>query len=357
MSDLVADAAGNLYGTTPKGGKANKGVVFRYGPDGRETLIYAFSGGADGGVPSGPLSVDQDGNLYGTAAQGGAGNFGVVFKIAPNGTETVLHAFAGGPADGAYPAGGVTFGPDNSLYGTAGGGGTANRGVVFALRPKGKLDILHSFAGGPKDGLEPASGVIFDAQGNLYGTTPLGGPGSQDLQPPCCGTVYKISATGHFALLYAFHTDCDGAGPESPPVLDSAGNLYGATPTLGCTDGQNEAWGVIYKVTPSGTETVLHAFTESPDGASPFSTLILGKQGEIYGTTANGGVLDQGTVFEITADGTEEVLHAFQGGRDSQTPYAGLVADPALSGDLYGTTSGLFSRNGTGYGTIFKIRK
>jgi uncharacterized repeat protein (TIGR03803 family) len=175
--------------------------------------------------------------------------------------------------------------------------------------------------------------------------------------PPCCGTVYKISAGGKFQLLYAFHLDCDGANAESPPVLDSSGNLYGATAGAGCTDGQNNAWGVIYKVTPSGEETVLHTFTESPDGASPFSALLFDKKGNLYGTTANGGYLDQGTVFEIAADGTESILHQFQGDRDGVTPYGGLVMNPAEGGELYGTTSGLYNRSGPAYGTIYKIRK
>jgi uncharacterized repeat protein (TIGR03803 family) len=133
MSDLIADKAGNLYGTTQIGGKANKGVVFKHAPDGTETVLYSFKGDADGSRPSGPLSMDQNGNLYGTAAEGGKAGVGVVFKITPDGTETVLHSFSGGSADGAYPGGGVAIGANNILYGTTGAGGQGNLGTVFAL--------------------------------------------------------------------------------------------------------------------------------------------------------------------------------------------------------------------------------
>jgi uncharacterized repeat protein (TIGR03803 family) len=173
--NLLADKAGNLYGSTKAGGANGAGTIFKLAPDGTETVLYTFTGGNDGFNPDGPLTEDKDGNLYGTTFHGGGTGCefnmgcGTVFKLAPDGSETVLHAFAGGAKDGAMPHGGVAIGKKGDLYGAAQLGGANEYGTVFVLHPSGKLRVLHSFT--RTDGTQPEAGVILDKSGNIYGTT------------------------------------------------------------------------------------------------------------------------------------------------------------------------------------------
>jgi uncharacterized repeat protein (TIGR03803 family) len=171
---LIRDSAGNLYGTTNGGGASGAGVVFQIDPSGNETVLYNFTGGADGGFPFGGLIRDSAGNLYGTTNGGGASGAGVVFKVDRAGNETMLYSFTGGP-DGGYPLW-VVLARDSAgnLYGTTSGGGASGNGVVFKLDPSGNETVLHSFTGGA-DGSSPFAGVVLGSNGNLYGTTPFGG--------------------------------------------------------------------------------------------------------------------------------------------------------------------------------------
>lgn len=341
---LLADKTGNLYGTAASGGLDNAGVVFKFATDGTETVLYSFTGGNDGGNPHGPLSEDKKGNFYGETFSGGAYGNGVVFRIAPDGSETVLHAFAGGATDGASPEGGVLIGKDGELIGVTGAGGANNDGTVYMLEPSGKLKLLHSFAG--NDGRWPAAGVIMDKSGNIYGTTLWGGPENT-------GGVYEITPDGTLTVLYAFLNGYDGGLPTSGLMMDKSGNLFGTT--LG---GGNYYSGVVFELTPSGTETALYSFTGGSDGGVPYSTMIEDAHGNLYGTTADGGADNFGVVFKLTPDGTETVLHSFAGGMDGDTPYAGLISDPALGGKyLYGTTSGAACLGCSLLGTIYKIRE
>lgn len=341
---LLADRKGNLYGVTNIGGTDNAGTVFKLAPDGTETVLYSFTGGNDGATPDCTLTEDKSGNLYGTTFLGGAYGYGVVFKLAPDGTETVLHAFAGGAQDGAQPHGGVWIGKKGWLYGATQGGGPSGDGAVFVLKPSGKIKILHFFSG--TDGSTPEAGVILDKQGNIYGTTLRGGSGS-------VGTVYKVAADGTESVLYAFQNGLDGAEPSSDLIQDKSGNLYG-TALIGGADYS----GVVFEVTPSGTEKVLYTFTGGADGNLPYSTLIGDGHGNFYGTTAQGGSSNDGVVFKLAPDGTETVLHSFAGGSDGDTPYAGLITDPALGGKyLYGTSSGAACLGCTRLGTIYKIEE
>ena len=192
---LMADKAGNLYGTTIVGGSGNCsaggcGTVYKITPGGHETVLYNFNGGSDGNYPYADVIKDAQGNLYGTAYVGGSGNNGVVFKLAPDGTETVLHSFAGG-SDGANPYAGVIADTAGNLYGTTVYGGSSNLGTVFKLAPDGTETVLHSFAG--NDGRYPQAGLIADEAGNLYGATQFGGPGTcNPLLPLGCGVVFEI---------------------------------------------------------------------------------------------------------------------------------------------------------------------
>jgi uncharacterized repeat protein (TIGR03803 family) len=187
---LIADRAGNLYGTTIGGGASHNGVVFKLSPSGAETVLYSFTGGSgDGAGPSAGLIADRAGNLYGTTLFGGASNFGTVFKLSPSGTETVQHSFTG--SDGVFPRAGLIADRAGNLYGTA-DGFTSNAGTVFKLSPSGTETVLHSFAG--SDGAIPQAGLIADRAGNLYGATfnttsfPGGASGN--------GAVFKLTGTG-----------------------------------------------------------------------------------------------------------------------------------------------------------------
>lgn len=183
----LADVAGNLYGTTETGGTIGQGVLYRLSPAGSETILHNFSGTSDGAQPTGRLVRDASGNLYGVTVIGGAHNFGVIFRYSPNGLFAVLHNFGDSSPDGIEPLDGLVIDAEGNLYGTTQLGGTAGYGTVFELTTAGSLQILHSFTWG-SDGGAPWGGVIRDHDGNLYGTTRGGG------DPLChCGVVFKIT--------------------------------------------------------------------------------------------------------------------------------------------------------------------
>ncbi len=229
QAGLTADQAGNLYGTTAGGGTGagcqgvgGCGTVFKLGPHGTETVLYSFAGGGDGSSPNGTLIVDQAGNFYGTTAAGGfsgcalGAECGTVFKLAPDGTHTVLYSFTGG-RDGGVPEAPLLADQAGNLYGTttqggSGGCGGYGCGTVFKLAPDGTETILHAFRGG-SDGAELfAAGLIADQAGNLYGTTWEGGKGCNGAG---CGTVFKLAPDGTKTILHSFAGGRhDGAGPQ-----------------------------------------------------------------------------------------------------------------------------------------------
>jgi uncharacterized repeat protein (TIGR03803 family) len=355
---LIRDGAGNLYGTTSEGGGViNRGVVFKVAADGTETVLYTFCNCADGAYPFGGVIKDSAGNLYGTTSAGGTGcpicgGGGTVFKLAPDGTETVLYNFCSenNCSDGIDPTSRLIRDTSGNLYGTTGYGGTYNKGVVFKLAPDGTETVLYAFTGG-SDGAEPIAGVIEDQSGNLYGTTYSGGAFGG-------GVVFKVSPDGTETALYGFcsQRNCsDGAYPYAGVIEDQSGNLYGTAEFggggLNC-DG--ETCGVIFEIAANGTYTVLHQFS-GVDGGIPIGGLIKDTAGNLYGTTFDGGYFGDGVVFKLAPDGTERVLHSFAGGSDGKWPEAGLINDKA--GNLYGTTVACDPpRSGCG-GTVFRLRK
>jgi len=352
---LLMDASGNLYGTTAFGGKVNGahcgssgyigcGTVFKLDTNGVETVLHNFTG-ADGANASSNLITDAYGNLYGTTANGGnlqdcggdgIAGCGVVFELSGE-EEAVLHRFTGG-ADGAFPQAGLVMDASGALYGTALEGGSVGGGVVFKLVGK-KETVLHSFTGG-KDGDGPASGLLLDATGNLYGTDVAGG------DTDCgCGVVFKLSGK-HLSVLHSFKGTPDGAKPVAGVIMDSAGNLYGTT----IDGGIQGNLGTVFEVTPANKESVLYRFRQEQNGFSPVG-LVRDAQGNLYGTTAEGGLYGYGVVYEITAAGKEKILHAFCSGdcSDGGSPN-GLMMD--AQGNLYGTN---FGGGVNRKGTIFKI--
>src|SRR3984957_10849487 len=189
FASLIRDSAGNLYGTADYGGTAFAGAVFKVAPNGIETVLYSFSGGADGAQPFSALVRDKAGNLYGTTTMGGSANAGVVFKLDPGGTETVLHNFIGG-TDGTTPTGGLLEDRAGNFYGTTSQGGTSNAGTVFKIDAKGIYSILHTFTGSTKDGKYPTyTSLLMGSRGALYGVPEEGGAANG-------GVLYKLSRKG-----------------------------------------------------------------------------------------------------------------------------------------------------------------
>ena len=286
---VIRDSAGNLYGTTFIGQADvgyGYGVVYKVDTAGHSTVLHNFTNGADGGDPYGGVIRDSKGNLYGTTSGGGVSGAGVVFKIDTSGNETVLYSFTGG-ADGGSPLAGVIRDSAGNLYGTTSGGGVSGAGVVFKIDTSGNETVLYSFTGGA-DGGSPLAGVIRDSKGNLYGTTSGGGVSG-------AGVVFKIDTSGNETVLYSFTGGADGGSPLWVVLVrDSAGNLYGTT-----NGGGVSGAGVVFRVNAAGQETVLHSFTGGADGGNPYAGVVLGPEGHLYGTTAFGGQTNAGVVFEI----------------------------------------------------------
>ena len=349
IGSLVRDASGNLYGTTVAGGSFDYGTVFKIQPSGKEIVLHNFAG-ADGMWPEGPLLLDQSGDLYGTTtiggtAEGGNCHFGcgTVFKIDAAGKYTVLYAFTGG-ADGGDPETSLILDSEGNVYGTTAGGGHQGGlacvygsyggcGVVFKLDQHGRETVLYAFSG-EADGAGPSSGLVRDRRGNLYGTTYFAGSAGY------FGTVFKVDSSGTETVLYNFTDGTDGAGPKGTLVRDEAGNLYGVTDRGGddsiqqCTSGSWYGCGVVFKVDSRGNESVLYTFTDGSEGIFPNGGLLRGHDGELYGTTPG---WPGGNLFKLGADGKFYLLHTFEE-QTGYDPESGVITDGA--GNLYGTTYG-----------------
>ena len=355
---MIRDAKGNLYGTTYAGGIPNCsfgcGVVFELNNDGNEAALYAFTGtNGDGDGPDASLVLDAEGNLYGTTPFGGAFGEGTVFKVGEGGKETVLYSFGANSGDGKFPYSSLVRDAKGNLYGTSlyggadcnNGGGPAC-GTIFKIDKAGKETVLYSFTGVNGDGSFPLSGLVQDASGNFYGTTWGGGDAG-------FGTVYKLSKEGKETVLYSFTGQGDGAFPYYGVLaIDARGNLYGTT-ARGGSNVCGGGCGVVFRVSKTGKEEVLHTFTSTNgDGANPYAGVIRDKDGNLYGTTFGGGDFLSGTVFELSKTGAETILYTFEGpdGPDGSQPHCSLVRD--AKGNLYGTTQtgGEFD-----FGTLFKL--
>jgi len=334
-SDLIMDASGSLFGVTRFGGANNFGTVFKVSPRGKEKVLYSFAGGSDGGHPVGGLAMDSAGNLYGTTLDGGANDLGTVFKLTSHGKKKILHSFAS-DGDTYAPNSPLIMDADGNLYGTTTMGGVADNGTVYKVTPTGQETVLLSFMGG-SEGFFPAGGLIMDASGNLYGTAQLGGANG-------VGAVFKLTPGGQETILYSFDYGNYGQQPAGGVIMDDSGNLYGTT--LG---GGEFDQGIVFKVTPEGQETILYAFDGGTGGGTPFAGLVMDASNNLYGTTYSGG--NAGTVFKLTPSGKETVLHGFNAGADGAHPDRGVIMD--ARGNLYGTTP----EGGAGSeGVVFKVK-
>src|SRR6202142_2031322 len=350
MAGLTMDSKGNFYGTTMFGGSDADGTFFMVTPTGSETVLYSFCDiGVDGSTPTGGLVMDKRGNLYGTTTTGGANGEGTVFKFTPDGAETVLYSFCSEPmcADGYYPVAGLIMDSKRNFYGTTIYGGADGAGAVFKLTSVGPETVLFSFCLNMNcsTGASPYAGLMMDSAGNLYGTTAYGGAKTE-------GIVFELSPGGTETVLYSFGSaPGDGATPYTDPIMDKEGNLYGTT-----VNGGASGMGTVFELAPGGVETVLYSFGSTPgDGTTPYVGLIMDKEGNLYGTTRSGGAANYGAVFELSPPDkvggawTETVFTSFMGS-DGSYPYGRLIMDKEKN--LYGTTSG---GGPDGLGTVFKI--
>lgn len=311
------------------------------------------------------LFQGTDGNLYGTASDGGStadcsAGCGTVFKISTAGTMTVLHDFCategcieGTAEDGLFPDAGLVQGLDGNFYGTVSGNSPSpGEGLVFKIAPNGTLTILYTFCAvitTCPDGATPTSSLVQGTDGNFYGTTTSGGTGFQNSG----GTVFKITSTGAHTTLYSFcsKTNCvDGMDPWSGLVQASDGNFYGTTYQGGkqtCIGG----CGTLFRITPAGKLTTLHNFCSDAncgDGSNPMAGLIQATDGNLYGTTFGGGANNSGTIFKISLSGSFSLMYTF--GADDGAAHAPLLQ--ASDGNFYGTT---YYGGNTGEGTIYRI--
>ncbi|MDR3405984.1 MAG: VPAMP-CTERM sorting domain-containing protein [Chthoniobacter sp.] len=320
------------------------------------TVLHTFGDGTvtnDGTAPASAMILGQDGNFYGTTSGGGTAGQGTVFKMTPQGAITILHHFSDGSVthDGAFPVG-ITQGTDGNFYGTTTSGGTLGgsgnyRGTIFKMTPQGGVTILHDFGSGSvsNDGDRPSGSMIQATDGNFYGTTQWGGGSS-------AGTAFKITPQGTYTLLHMFEAVFDDGSHPSTLVQGTDGNFYGTTSTSGFPNSS----GTVFQMTPQGAITTLHSFPDASiphDAIAPAGPLVLGNDGNFYGTTSNGGAAGYGNIFKITPQGVITILHQFKDGsvvNDGGSPKAGLL--PGADGNFYGTT---LSGGNSNQGAIFKM--
>ena len=351
---LIQGTDGNFYGTTYRGGaNGSAGTVFRVTRLGALTTLFTFcsqTACTDGYEPYAGLIQAVDGNFYGTTSNGGANTAGgTIFKITSGAVLTTLYSFGspGGSTEGSHPqAGLVQAANGGDFYGTtAQGGGASDGGTVFEVTSAGTLTTLHSFCpqGDCSDGAVPEAGLVRAGNGDFYGTTTQGGAN-------LAGTVFRITPSGTLTTLYSFCSQsacADGEDPHAGLVQGANGNLYGTT-----LEGGDNFGGTIFEITPSGTLTTLYSFCAQngcPDGANPRAGLIQATNGDFYGTTTQGGANLAGTIFAITPGGALTTLHSFDASNNGE-PSAGLMQ--ATDGAFYGATTFGGTSN---LGTVFSL--
>ena len=294
FAGLVQGTDGNFYGTTREGGAIGDGTIFSITSYG--TLATLFSFNAASGVGPWNLVEGSDGNFYGTSQSGGTG-YGNIFRITPNGTFTNLYSFQG--SDGSLPGAGLVSGSDGSFYGTTSYGGTnGGNGTIFKIAPDGTFTSLLSFSG--VNGTYPSASLVEGSDSNFYGTASGGGAWGN-------GTVFRITPGGALTTLYSFTGGSDGYWPVGALMQATDGNFYGTT-SAGGTNGVYARYGTIFQITPTGRFTTLHLFQAGSEGRNPQAGMVRGQDGNLYGTTVNGGTNDQGTVFRLVIPPTLQAV-------------------------------------------------
>jgi uncharacterized repeat protein (TIGR03803 family) len=336
----------------------SSGTIFRINSTGSSySVLHSFVGGTmDGGSPLGPLAGDGNGNLYGTTLDAGFYNAGTLFLYNPSTGVSIVHNFGESSIDGLEPEGNLLLAAaDGNLYGTT-SDGNSGEGTVYRLTKSSnytQVQIVYTFGLTTGDGAQPHAGLTQGSDQNLYGTTSHGGTFNQN-----CGTVFKVNVTGAApgaipatTIIHSFNfMPNDGYDPEAGLTLGSDGNLYGTTESGGTINSTTND-GTVFQITNTGSEKVIHSFSGIPDGQAPRAGLIL-VGNTLYGTTAAGGSVNHGTIFSITLQGAVTILHNFLDGtvaNDGSSPLAGLVV--GTDGNLYGTASG---SGASGFGAIYK---
>ena len=341
---LVADSQGDLFGTTSAGGANGKGSLFEIPANSLvPQTFYSFTGSPDGSAPNAGVVFDSDGNMFGTTATGGANGKGVVWEVvASTNTLTVIYSFTGG-TDGATPAGNLVINANGDLIGTTTAGGTFNDGTVWAI-PSGTTTALglHQFSGGA-DGAISYSGVTLDSRGNIYGVAFSGGSHNN-------GTVFEISTLNTYSVLHTFTGKPDGSKPTGKLVFDAGGNLWGTTSSGGTAND-----GTVFEITSPNTTISTYAtivsFTGAANGSEPIAGLTLDSHGNLFGSTFIGGAHNVGTIFEIPASSNQlTTLFAFNG-PNGDRPYSSLYVDS--TGTLIGST---VVGGTAGFGTLFEFK-
>lgn len=333
LSGLAPGPDGNFYGTSRYGGTHDLGSVFRVTPAGVYQVIHSFTGLTDGFNPRADLVLGPDGQLYGTCQYGAPGGAGSVFKISTSGNFTTLHSFIKG-SDGAEPIGGLAE-AGGVLLGTASCGGANGFGTVFQVTTGGVFRVLHGFTG--SDGNSPAAALTVVTDGLLMGTTRYGGAGD-------VGTVFSMSTSGVFASLFSF-SGTNGAYPATSLVLGRDNILYGTT-AYGGTGG----FGSVYSITTNGTLNPIHNLAVEHSGANPIGGLVLGADGNLYGSAYHGGAHGFGSLFQLSPFGGFYSLHDFTGNEDGLNPFTTLLSTDANC--LLGAT---FSGGSAGGGILYEL--
>jgi uncharacterized repeat protein (TIGR03803 family) len=342
---------GNFYGTTVNGGTSGFGTVFKVTTAGVLTTLVSFNN-ANGIDPQAALVLGSNGNFYGTTYSGGSSHYGTVFELNTNGVFNLLVSF-NDDANGVEPHGALALGSDGSCYGTTVYGGSNNLGTVFRVTTNGVLTSLVSFNN--TNGANPFGGLVLGHDGNFYGTTANGGNGYVEGSKPGYGTVFKVTTNGGLTTLVSFN-GANGTYPLAGLVLGEDGNFYGTTyvgGSGGCSDGgQGPGCGTVFQVSTNGLLTSLVSFT-GENGRNPHAGLVLGSEGYFYGATTT-------TLFKVTTNGVLTTLVRFSSGADNGSgvytnanggsPLAGLTL--GSDGDFYGTTYGGGS---SGFGTVFRV--
>jgi uncharacterized repeat protein (TIGR03803 family) len=353
-SALVQASNGLFYGTTAFGGAHEKGTVFSVTSQGTVTILYSFQG-TDGSYPETALTIGPDGNLYGTTSTGGTAGYGTFFEITTAGAFTSLHSFGDGAvqSDGNVPLASLLLANDGNFYSTTQMGGAYGDGTVYEITTAGTVTILHSFNGASTtiDGSNPVAGLVQGKDGNLYGTTSAGGTANN-------GTVYSITTAGAETVLHWFGSKAgDGANPNAALIQGTDGYFYGTTSAGGTTATSSTAVGdgTVFRISNTGVIAILHNFgdgTITNDGQNPAAALYQATNGDFYSTTVLGGLNGLGTIYQIASNGTVTILHAFGGTKDGSNPEQGLLL--GSDGNFYGTTSaGGTADVGTVYSTNF----
>jgi len=326
---LTLGADGYFYGVTVQGGNHNLGTVYRVASDGSFTNLYSFTGGADGDAPFAPLTQAADGSFYGTTSDGGTFGQGTVFRITTNGALTTLLYFD--RTNVLFANAGLVQGEDGNIYGTANAAlASICCGTIFRVTPAGVHTNLFLFDG--TNGSSPYCSLLPAGDGTFYGTTQTGGPDNM-------GTIFQVTTNGTLTTLAAFNGG-NGRQPKGCLAPGTAGSLYGITQYGGSSD-----YGVVFRYSPGGGITNLHSFADGDDGASPFSGLVRGTDGNFYGTAVLGG-----RVFRITPEGQFTTLFAFVGGTNGASPVGRLAQGRDLN--FYGTTQSVGPGGG---GTAYRL--